>query len=131
MHAVSDMGTRLRNALQVRHESVEVSNTKLLRNIAEILKKEGFIHDFSVCSETVPQGTLTLQLKYIGKKQKPSLTHFQPMSKPGLRVYVPAKKLPQVLNGLGIAIISTSMGVLTEKEAKARGVGGELLCYIW
>jgi small subunit ribosomal protein S8 len=130
MHNVSNLATCLRNAVQVKHPTVEIKSTKLLENVSGILKEEGFIEDFEVI-ETKPQNILKITLKYLGKKQKPSFTHFQPVSKPGLRVYLPSTKFPRVLGGLGISIVSTSEGLLTQKEAESRGVGGEILCYIW
>lgn len=130
MHNVSNLATCLRNAVQVKHPTVEIKHTKLLGNIASILKREGFIEDFEVLPST-PQSTLQLTLKYIGKKQKPSFTHIQPISKPGLRVYLSPKDFPRVVGGLGVSIVSTSEGLLTQKEAEERGVGGEILCYIW
>lgn len=128
MHEVSDMAIRLRNALQVGHPDVEIRNTKLASQIAELLKREGFIKDIC-CTE---EGTnLRVILKYTGKKRKPSITHFQAISKPSLRVYLPAKLLPRVLGGMGVAIVSTSKGILTQLEAQKQGIGGEILCYIW
>jgi small subunit ribosomal protein S8 len=130
MHDVSDLATRLRNAIQVKHPEIEIKSTKLLKNMVHILKEEGFIEDFEIRSES-PQDFLTIKLKYFGKKQKPSFTHFKPISKPGLRVYLSSKSFPRVLGGLGVAIVSTSQGLLTQKEAEARGIGGEVLCYVW
>jgi len=128
MHEVSDMAIRFRNALQRKRPEVQINNTKLVRNIAHVLKQEGFIEDVSVMNN---EATLNIRLKYIGKKQKPSLTHFETISKPSLRVYRSTKKLPRVLGGMGVAILSTPNGVLTQNQALAQGVGGEILCYIW
>ena len=131
MHDVSYLATSLRNALQVNHSQVELKNTKLVQNIVTILKNEGFIEDFKLVPLRNAEGSdkISIILKYIGKKQ--CLTQIQTISKPSLRVYSSAQSLPRVLNGLGIAIISTSQGVFTEKEARKRGIGGEVLCYVW
>ena len=132
MHEVSDMAIRVRNALQRKRSDVILKNTKLSQNIATVLKEEGFIEDFQVIQNVKStQDDLKIILKYIGKKQKPSLTHFQPVSKPSLRVYRSTKALPRVLGGMGVTILSTPKGVLTQNEAKAQGVGGEILCYVW
>nr|YP_009692028.1 ribosomal protein S8 [Microrhizoidea pickettheapsiorum]QEG77707.1 ribosomal protein S8 [Microrhizoidea pickettheapsiorum] len=125
---MSYMATCLRNAIQVKHQKVELKSTNLLKNIASILKEEGFIDDFRLMENS---NLLSINLKYIGKNQKPCLTQIKTMSKPSLRMYASSQNLPKVLGGLGIAIISTSQGLLTEKEAKNRGVGGEVLCYVW
>jgi len=128
MHEVSDMATRIRNALQVNHSEVNIRATKLGKNIATVLRNEGFITDF----KENPNGThFTITLKYIGKKKQPSLRHFQPISKPSLRVYRSAMEISDILGGIGIAILSTPNGILTHKEAKKQRVGGEVLCYLW
>jgi len=128
MHEVSDMATRIRNALQVNHSEVNIRATKLGKNIATVLRNEGFITDF----KENPNGThFTITLKYIGKKKQPSLSHFQPISKPSLRVYRSAMEISDILGGIGIAILSTPNGILTHKEAKKQRVGGEVLCYLW
>ena len=128
MHEVSDMATRIRNALQVNHSEVNIRATKLGKNIATVLRNEGFITDF----QENPSGKyFTITLKYIGKKKQPSLRHFQPISKPSLRVYRSAMEISDILGGIGIAILSTPNGILTHKEAKKQRVGGEVLCYLW
>jgi len=125
---IADMLTRIRNANQNRASSCEVPASKMKEEIARILKEEGFIEDYEVNRETV-QGTITLTLKYKNKERV--ITGLKRISKPGLRVYAKAEELPTVLNGLGIAIISTSKGVMTDKEARANALGGEVIAYVW
>ncbi|KAF2955997.1 30S ribosomal protein S8 [Marinitoga sp. 38H-ov] len=129
---VADMLTRIRNANLVMKESVEVPASNLKRNIAEILKREGYISDYKFI-EDGKQGILKIQLKYKGeRKNKQHVIHsIIRVSKPGRRVYVSKDKIPVVKGGMGISIISTSKGVLTDKEARELGVGGELICYVW
>jgi len=124
---IADMLTRVRNAVRAKHETVDIPASKEKLQIAEILKKEGYIEGFEVKGEE--KKTITLTLKYVKNGQV--ISGIKRVSKPGLRVYAQADKLPRVLNGLGIAIISTSKGVMTDKEAKALHVGGEVLAYIW
>ena len=126
---IADMLTRIRNANQMRYESVEIPASKVKNDIARILKEEGFIKDYKVLEETA-QGTILLTLKY-GEKKERVITGLKRISKPGLRVYAKADEVPKVLNGLGIAIISTSKGIMTDKEARNQGLGGEVLAYIW
>ena len=126
---IADMLTRMRNALIMKYNSVEVNGTKMTLGIAEILKNEGFINDYSY--EKSPKGDkLTIELKY-GEKKERVITGLKRISKSGLRVYAKANEIPRVLNGLGIAIISTSKGLMTDKEARANNLGGEVLAYIW
>lgn len=127
---ISDMLTRLRNANMVRHQIVEIPKTKMTLAIAKILKEEGYILKFEEFEEN-QRKFLLLCLKYNGSKRKPILTTITRISKPGLRIYVNHKNIPQVLGNLGIAIISTSKGVLTNHTAKNLGIGGEVICYIW
>jgi len=127
---ISDMLTRLRNANQVKHQIVQIPVTKMSIAISTILKNEGFIEDFEVYSEGLFK-YLLISLKYKGKFREPVITKIERISKPGSRVYASAKKLPKVLGDLGIAIISTSNGVMTNLKAKELGIGGEVLCYIW
>ena len=127
---ISDMLTRIRNANLVKHQIVQIPATKMSLSIAEILKEEGFIEDFEKYDENEKK-YLLISLKYIGKSRKPVICKLERVSKPGLRVYTSSKKLPKVLNDLGIAIISTSNGVMTNLKAKELGIGGEVLCYIW
>ena len=127
---ISDMLTRIRNAHMVGHQIVEIPATKMSTAISSILKEEGFIEDFEIYDEELGK-YLLLSLKYLGKSREPVICHLERVSKPGLRVYANSKKLPKVLNNLGIAIISTSKGVMTNLKAKELGIGGEILCYIW
>jgi small subunit ribosomal protein S8 len=127
---ISDMLTRIRNAHMVKHQIVQIPSTKMSLAIAEILKAEGYIEDFEKYEEN-ERKYLLISLKYIGQSRKPVISKIERVSKPGLRVYSNAKKLPKVLDNLGIAIISTSKGVMTNLKAKELGVGGEVLCYIW
>ena len=127
---LSDMLTRIRNANLVKHQIVQLPATKMSVAIALILKEEGFISDFE--THTVDSFKyLLISLKYKEKSRQPVIAKIERISKPGLRVYVNSKNLPKVLNNLGIAIISTSQGVMTNVRAKELGIGGEVLCYIW
>ena len=125
---IADMLTRIRNANQMRYKEVEVPASKMKNEIARILKSEGFIVDYKVKKNNI-QDILVLSLKYVDKERV--ITGLKRISKPGLRVYVKAEEVPSVLNGLGIAIISTSQGVMTDKEARKSSLGGEVLAYIW
>jgi small subunit ribosomal protein S8 len=129
---IADMLTRLRNANQAYHDSVTMPYSKLKAGVAEILQQEGYITSFEVTepSEGVVGKTLTLTLKY-GPTRERSIAGIRRISKPGLRVYAKATGLPRVLGGLGIAIISTSQGLLTDRQANQKGVGGEVLAYVW
>jgi small subunit ribosomal protein S8 len=127
---ISDMLTRIRNATMVKHQIVPIPVTKMSLAIANILKEEGFITDFENYQEENKQ-YLLLSLKYIGKSRKSVISEIKRISKPGLRIYANSKELPRVLDNLGIAIISTSKGIMTNLKAKELGVGGEVLCYIW
>ena len=126
---IADFLTRIRNANMVRHESLEVPSSNMKVAIANILKSEGFIKDFSV-EEDGKQGIMKVFLKY-GKNNERVITGLKRISKPGLRVYAKTGEVPKVLNGLGIAIVSTSEGVITDKETRAKNVGGEILAYVW
>ena len=126
---VADMLTRLRNANSAYHEDVSMPYSKLKSNIAEILKAEGFISDWRVADAEVGK-KLELDLKF-GPNRERSIAGVRRVSKPGLRVYAKSTNLPKVLGGLGVAIISTSSGLLTDKQAAAKGVGGEVLAYVW
>jgi small subunit ribosomal protein S8 len=127
---ISDMLTRIRNAHMVKHQIVQISATKMSTAIAKILKEEGFIEDFENYVED-QRKYLLISLKYIGKSRNPVISKIERVSKPGLRVYSNSKELPRVLDNLGIAIMSTSKGVMTNLKAKELGIGGEVLCYIW
>lgn len=126
---IADMLTRIRNALQAEKEEVIVPASKLKMEIARILRKEGYINDFQYIEDS-KQGLLKIYLKYTPDGQ-PAISGLKRISKPGGRIYVPKDKIPRVLNGLGIAILSTSKGVLTDREARRLGVGGEVLCFVW
>ena len=126
---IADMLTRIRNANQMRYESVEIPASKVKNDIARILKEEGFIKDYKLEKNDV-QGTIVLTLKY-GENKERVITGLKRISKPGLRVYAKNDEVPRVLNGLGIAIISTSKGIMTDKEARKLKLGGEVLAYVW
>ncbi len=126
---IADMLTRIRNASIMKYPTVEVIGTKMTLGIAEILKREGYIEDFNY-EKTNKDDKLTLTLKYGNKKER-VITGLKRISKSGLRVYAKATEVPRVLNGLGIAIISTSKGLMTDKEAREAKLGGEVLAYIW
>jgi small subunit ribosomal protein S8 len=127
---ISDMLTRIRNACAVRHSTTQVPTTRITRSIARVLKEEGFIENFEEVGEGL-KTQLVLSLKYKGKNRQPLITTLKRVSKPGLRVYSNSKDLPRVLGGIGIAIVSTSKGIMTDREARKQNVGGEILCYIW
>ena len=126
---IADFLTRIRNANMVRHDSVEVPASKIKKDIAEILKNEGFVRDVEYIEDD-KQGVIRVFLKY-GTDKTRVITGLKRISKPGLRSYVKSDDVPKVLNGLGIAIISTSEGVITDKEARAKKIGGEVLAYVW
>jgi small subunit ribosomal protein S8 len=126
---IADMLTRIRNAGSARHATVDVPNSRMKRAIAQILLDEGYIKNFSVVKDGV-QGSLRITLKYTAGKEK-AITGLRRVSKPGLRVYAGAEELPKVLKGLGVAIISTSKGIVTDKKARELHVGGEVLAFVW
>jgi len=126
---IADMLTRIRNGLQARHETVAIPASKEKKEIAKILKEEGFITDYSVESDGVKK-VMTVVLKY-GPNNEKVISGLKRISTPGLRVYAKAENLPRVLNGLGVAIISTSQGMMTDKEARAKRIGGEVIAYVW
>lgn len=126
---IADMLTRIRNANAMRYVEVEVPSSKLKLEIAKILKEEGFIKDYKIKKNNV-QNIIVLNLKY-GENKERVITGLKRISKPGLRVYAKANEVPTVLNGLGIAIISTSKGIMTDKKARELSLGGEVLAYIW
>ncbi len=127
---ISDMLTRIRNATMVKHQIVQIPVTKMSLAITTILKEEGFIEDFEPYQENKRE-YLLLSLKYTGKSRDSVISQIKRISKPGLRVYKKSNELPKVLDDLGIAIVSTSKGVMTNLKAKTLGIGGEVLCYIW
>ena len=126
---IADMLTRIRNANQMRYKEVKIPASNLKVELAKILKEEGFIEDYKLLKDDV-QGTIVVTLKYGDNKER-VITGLKRISKPGLRVYAKAGDVPKVLNGLGIAIISTSKGIMTDKEARKQNVGGEVIAYIW
>jgi small subunit ribosomal protein S8 len=126
---VADLLTRLRNANSAFHDSVSLPNSKLKTHIAEILKSEGFIADWKVADARVGQ-TLTIDLKY-GPNRERSIVGIKRVSKPGLRIYARADGMPRVLGGMGVAVVSTSQGLVTDVEARKKHLGGEVLCHVW
>ena len=126
---IADMLTRIRNANIVRHETLEIPASNIKKEIAEILKAEGYVKNVEYIEDD-KQGVIRVFLKYSSKNER-VITGLKRISKPGLRVYAQREELPKVLNGLGIALISTSEGVLTDKEARKRNIGGEVLAYVW
>ena len=125
---IADMLTRIRNANNAKHETVDIPASNMKKAIADILTEEGYIKGYSVI-EDGKQGTLRVSLKYIGKQKV--LTGIRRISKPGLRVYASCEEMPRVMNGLGIAIVSTSTGVMTDKKARSLNVGGEIIAFVW
>ena len=126
---IADYLTRIRNANMAKHDSVEIPASNIKKSISEILKREGFIRDYEVADDN-KQGVIKVFLKY-GPNGERVISGLKRISKPGLRNYVSAEDLPKVLNGLGIAIVSTSAGVITDKEARQKNVGGEVLAFVW
>ncbi len=126
---IADMLTRIRNANTVRHEKLELPASKLKKEVAEILKREGFVRDVEFIEDN-KQGIIRIFLKY-GASNERVISGLKRISKPGLRVYAKATEVPRVLGGLGIAIVSTSNGILTDKEARQQQLGGEILAYVW
>ena len=126
---IADMLTRIRNANMVSHKEIELPSSKLKVELAKLLKEEGYITDYSI-KESGKFKVLNVVLKYDSQNQ-PVITNLQRVSKPGLRTYSKAKNLPQVLGGMGIAVVSTSKGLLTDRKARKENVGGEVVCYVW
>ena len=126
---IADMLTRIRNANTARHETVEIPASKIKLAVAKILKDEGFIKDFSFTADG-KQGVIKVNMKY-GSQRERVIGGIKRISKPGLRVYANKDVVPKVLGGLGLAIVSTSHGVMTDKQARQQGIGGEVLCYVW
>ncbi|MBQ7751548.1 MAG: 30S ribosomal protein S8 [Clostridia bacterium] len=126
---IADMLTRIRNANTAKHETVDIPASNMKKAIAEILNEEGYIKGYQII-EDGKQGVIRITLKYAGNKEK-VISGIQRVSKPGLRMYAPADELPRVLKGLGIAIISTSKGIMTDKKARAEHIGGEVLAFVW
>jgi small subunit ribosomal protein S8 len=128
---IADLLTRIRNAIMAGHKVVEAPASNLKKEVARILFEKGFILSYKVIDGDGPQGVLKIALKYNPKSKKPAIKEIQRVSRPGLRQYIGVDEMPRVLNGLGIAIISTSKGLMTDKEAKKEKIGGEVLCYVY
>lgn len=126
---IADMLTRIRNASSVFHDSVDVPASKLKKELARILKEEGYIRDYKVTDDG-KQGVLRIYLKYAPPKRQ-VITGVKRISKPGRRVYAKSDQIPRVLGGLGVAVLSTSSGLMTDREARKRRIGGEVICYVW
>ncbi len=124
---ISDMLTCIRNGILIKSQTVTVLSTKINKNIAKILEREGFIESY----QTLNNGKLILKLKYINEDKRSCITNLRRLSKPGLRIYVNYKEIPRILGGMGIVILSTSKGILTDNEARYHKIGGELVCSIW
>lgn len=127
---IADMLTRIRNANLAKHQIVQIPATKITKNIAQVLFNEGLIESFEELKNGL-NSSLLVSLKYKGKERKPFIEKIQRISKPGLRVYSSSKKMPRVLGGFGTAIVSTSRGLMTDRQARSKCIGGEILCYIW
>jgi len=128
---IADYLTRIRNAIMAGHMYVEIPASKIKKRITEILFDKGYILSYRFLDDKGPQGTIQIALKYHPVTKAPAIKGLKRISKPGRRIYVGKDNLPRVLNGLGIAIISTSQGIMTDKEARAKGIGGEVLAYVW
>jgi len=128
---IADLLTRIRNAIMAGHKVVEAPASSLKKEIARILFEKGYILSYKIVEGETPQGVLKIALKYNAKTKRPAIKEIQRISRPGLRQYTAADEIPRVLNGLGIAIISTSKGLMTDKEAKKENIGGEVLCYVY
>jgi small subunit ribosomal protein S8 len=128
---IADLLTRIRNAIMAGHKVVEAPASNLKKEVARILFEKGYILSYKVIDGEGPQGVLKIALKYNSKSKKPAIKEIQRVSRPGLRQYIGVDEMPRVLNGLGIAIISTSKGLMTDKEAKIEKIGGEVLCYVY
>ena len=129
---ISDMLTRIRNATMAKHKITQIPSTRITRSLVQVLQYEGFIEKFDEFTDkSTGHSSLIINLKYKGRNKASIITKIKRVSRPGLRVYARQKELPKVLGGIGIAIMSTSKGIMTNKEAKYYGVGGEILCYVW
>ncbi len=126
---IADMLTRLRNSTTAHQDRVDIPGSKIKRSIADVLKREGYVRDYAWIDDG-RQGVIRVYLKY-GPSREPVLNGLKRISKPGLRVYAKKEDVPRVLGGLGIAILSTPLGIVTDREARAKGVGGEVICYVW
>jgi small subunit ribosomal protein S8 len=128
---IADLLTRIRNAIMAGHKVVEAPASNLKKEVARILFEKGYILSYKIIDGDGPQGVLKIALKYNSKSKKPAIKEIQRVSRPGLRQYIGVDEMPRILNGLGIAIISTSKGLMTDKEAKKEKIGGEVLCYVY
>jgi small subunit ribosomal protein S8 len=129
---IADMLTRIRNASNVRHERVDIPLSKMKVAIATVLRQEGYIRDYEVAKDSNGHGLLRIHLKYVRTQERPqAITGIRRISRPGLRVYAKREQVPRVLGGLGVAVVSTSQGIVTDREARKRGLGGEVLLYVW
>lgn len=129
---IADMLTRIRNASDVRHERVDVPLSKMKVAVATVLRQEGYIRDFELAKDPRGHGLLRIHLKYVRGQARPqAITGIRRISRPGLRVYAKQDQIPRVLGGLGVAVVSTSQGIVTDREARKRGLGGEVLLYVW
>ena len=128
---IADLLTRIRNAIMAGHKVVEAPASNLKKEVARILFEKGYILSYKVVEGDGPQGVLKIALKYNSKSKRPAIKEIRRVSRPGLRQYIGVDEMPRVLNGLGIAIISTSKGLMTDKEAKKENIGGEVLCYVY
>ena len=128
---IADYLTRIRNAVRANHKVVDIPSSKIKKEITKVLKDQGYIRNYKVEEGSSPQGNIKIALKYNPVTSTSALVHLERVSKPGLRKYVKGDDLPRVLNGLGIAILSTNQGVMTEKEARKLNMGGEVLCYVY
>ena len=128
---IADLLTRIRNAIMAGHKVVEAPASNLKKEIARILFEKGYILSYKIIDDDKPQGTLKIALKYNSRSKMPAIKEIQRVSRPGLRQYTGFEDMPRILNGLGIAIISTSKGLMTDKEAKKEKIGGEVLCYVY
>ena len=130
---IADLLTRIRNGIMARHRVVECPASNIKKNIVKILFEKGYIlnYKFEEAGEKTPQGNIKIALKYNPETKQPAIKKIQRISRPGLRKYVGHEKLPRVLNGLGIAVISTSQGLMTDKEARVKNIGGEVICYVY
>jgi small subunit ribosomal protein S8 len=130
MDPIADFLTRIRNAAKAKHKVLEVPASNLKKDITRIMYDKGYILNYKF-DDNGPQGTIKIALKYDDTTRQPAFRHLERISTPGLRRYVGVDEMPRVLNGLGVAIVSTSQGVMTDKEARVKGIGGEVLCYIY
>ena len=128
---IADYLTRIRNALQARHNVVEIPASNTKKAITKVLHEQGYIRNYMVDEASSPQGTIKIALKYNSATKKPTIVKLARVSRPGLQLFSKSKALPEVINGLGIAIISTSQGIMTNKEARKKNIGGEVLCYVY